>query len=236
MKKVVSFSFGRTSARLSVWAKRRFPDCDIVSMDTTAEHDATYDFGRKCNDHFNLDITVLQTVFTKEMRVGNDYKIIEPSEMKCSLEVYRNMINKYGEPYIGGMFCNDRMKMVPYKKYCNEKYGRGNYKTILGIRIDEPARFLGKELHGELKKLGYYDYQDLIEIYTTLKYDGVRGLHGWLCIPYGKNRTSKAYKAASKRLRNLDENIYYMAEFLDDEKQDVSDWWEEQEFNLEIPD
>lgn len=141
MKKVVSFSFGRTSARLSVWAKGRFPDCDIVSMDTTAEHEATYEFGRKCNDHFNLDMTVLQTVFTEEMGVGNDYNIVDPSEMRCSLDVYKGMIEKYGVPYIGGMFCNDRMKLVPYRKYCNDMAGE-TIKQYLGLGLMSQLDFL----------------------------------------------------------------------------------------------
>ena len=55
------------------------------------------------------------------------------------------MIQKYGVPYTGGMFCTDRMKLVPFTKYCNEKYGKGNCETWLGIRADEPKRLSKKK-------------------------------------------------------------------------------------------
>lgn len=235
MRKVVSFSLGRTSAKLSIWAKNRFEDCDVVCMDTTAEHPKSYEFGKNVNSYFNLDTVFLQTVFSDEIGVGNSYRVVDINSLKTDLSVYKGMVTKYGVPYIGGMFCNDRMKMVPYKKYCQEKYGRGNYETILGIRIDEPARYLGQAFYSELKKIGYDDYEDLIKIYETMKHDGVRGLHGWLLYPHGKSKTWKAYRAASKRIKNLDFKVLYMAEFLDDEKEDINSWWDEQPFNLDIP-
>lgn len=37
------------------------------------------------------------------------------------------MLEKYGTPYIGGQFCTDRLKVTPYKKYCDERFGKNNY-------------------------------------------------------------------------------------------------------------
>ena len=47
---VVSFSGGRTSAYLCSLIKKLHPNAVFVFMDTGAEHPATYDFVRQCNE------------------------------------------------------------------------------------------------------------------------------------------------------------------------------------------
>lgn len=236
MKKIISFSGGRTSAYLCYLMKLLFGDQVVfVFMDTGAEHPKTYDFIRKCNKHFGLDLVCLRLKINPELGKPNSYTVVDINDIKPDLQPWRDMLKKYGTPYNpGGAFCTDRLKLVPWTKYLNEKYGAGNYQTYLGIRHDEPKRFLGDALFFELKNLGYDDFYDLVCIYESLKTDGLSGLHGWLYHEHGKSKTQKAYKLARKRLKNIDPNVFYMAEFSEFEKQDVIDWWSYMPFDLEI--
>lgn len=143
MNKVNSFSFGATSAYLCHINK-----ADNVMMDTGAEDEETYIFGRKVNSHFNLNLTCLRGDFSKPLGQGVGFKIVDINSLKHDLKPYKEMMAKYGVPYTGGMFCTDRMKLQPYKKYCESVYGKNNknnnsYETWLGIRFDEPKRLVG---------------------------------------------------------------------------------------------
>lgn len=176
MKKVVSFSGGRTSAKAVLLALDEFgvENVSVVFMDTGAEHPNTYEFIKKLVDAFGVSVTCLRGDFSKPLGEGVGYKVVPLGDCKFDLVPFKEMIEKYGVPYIGGMFCTDRMKLKPYKKYCDDTFGKGNYETILGIRVDEP------------------------------------------------NRLSKK------------SGITYFAEFCDDEKQDIIEWWSNQFFDLEI--
>lgn len=177
MKKVVSFSGGRTSAYLCHLMKEKFgDDVEFVYMDTGAEHPKTYEFIRKVNSAFGLNLTCLRTKFNPELGKANSYEVVSIDDIKCDLKPWQEMMKKYGTPYNpGGAFCTDRMKLVPWTKYLNEKYGKGDYITYLGIRTDEPRRLKPRD------------------------------------------------------------GVVYMGDISDFDKQDVLDWWSEQDFDLEIP-
>lgn len=81
------------------------------------------------------------------------------------------MIAKYGVPYIGGMFCTDRMKLVPFNKYCKEKYGKGNYETWLGIRVDEPKRLSPKKGIRYMAEISDFEKDDVIDFWSEMPFD-----------------------------------------------------------------
>lgn len=147
MKKVVSFSGGRTSAYLCHLMIERFgkENVDFVYMDTGAEHPKTYDFIRNVNNHLGLDLTCLRGDFSRPLGQGVGYNVVSIDEINHDLVPFKQMMSKYGVPYIGGMFCTDRMKLKPFKKYCDDTYGKNNYETWLGIRADEPKRYFSEK-------------------------------------------------------------------------------------------
>ena len=156
-KQVVSFSGGRTSAYLCHLMKEKHgDDVDFVYCDTGAEHPETYEFLRKCNDHFDLNLTCIRVDINPELGKGNSFKVIDIDDCKQDLQPFKEMMNKYGTPYIHGAFCTDRMKTDPYKKYCDDKYGNDNYTTWLGMRIDEQRRLK----HLESKQINFIDLED----------------------------------------------------------------------------
>ena len=81
------------------------------------------------------------------------------------------MMQKYGVPYYGGAFCTDRMKLVPFKKYCDDTFGRGNYETWLGIRADEPNRLAQKDGIRYLAEISDFEKRDVLDWWSEQAFD-----------------------------------------------------------------
>lgn len=236
MKKVVSFSGGRTSAYLChlMIDKYGVENVDIVYMDTGFEHPLTYDFIRNCAKWLGTQITFLRGDFSLPIGSGVGYHIVGIDSIGCDGVPFIEMMKKYGTPYIGGMFCTDRMKLKPFKKYCDDKYGKGNYETWLGIRRDEPKRLWGdnpkatKSAYKQLSALGFDDYEMAV-LFTNLR-DGSEKLG------YVDNLSQLAIELMSSRLRSLSKDgLNYLSEVSEFEKEDVINFWSGQDFDLEIP-
>ena len=228
MKKVVSFSGGRTSAYLCKVMIDTFgrENVDFIYMDTGAEHPKTYEFIRKVNNEFNLNLTCLRTDFSSPLGAGNGFKVVDVNSIDTDLKSFSEMTYKYGVPYIGGMFCTDRMKLVPFTKYCQETYGRGNFETWLGIRADEPARVFGSKLYRSLKETIGLDDEDLIKMYSTNHLDREAFFVMEEC---------SEVKLFNEVCRRKTSGIRYMSEISEFEKEDVLNFWSEMPFDLDIP-
>ena len=96
-------------------------------MDTGAEHGNVCI--RKVNDEFKLKLCA----YRSPLGVGNGFWLTD--SIGPDLNPFKEMISKYGFLTLEECFCTDRMKLVPFTKYCQEK--SGNYETWLGIRSDE---------------------------------------------------------------------------------------------------
>lgn len=141
---VVSFSGGLTSAFLVhlMEQKRIHEGWNVyyVFMDTGAEHQATYDFIKEIVRRWGIDLVCIRPVIDPQLGVGVTYRVIGLDDLKPDLQPWKDMVSKYGLPTINTPRCTSRMKTEPHDKYCDERWGAGNYQTWLGIRIDEPAR------------------------------------------------------------------------------------------------
>lgn len=163
MINVVSFSGGRTSAYLVHLMREADPDTEFIFMDTGAEHPKTYEFIRNIVKNWKIKLTCLRVIPDPEMNKPSTYEILSTEKIGPDLEPWKRMLRKYGHPYVGGAFCTDRMKTVPFIKYCDEKFGRGNYTTWLGMRIDEPKRITPKPGIRYLAEISEFEKQDVIE-------------------------------------------------------------------------
>lgn len=143
----------------------------FIFMDTGFEHPKTYEFIRNVNKEFKLDLVCLRTDFTPALGKGNKYKIVGIDDICSDMQPFKDMMEKYGVPYIGGMFCTDRMKLVPFKKYCDENYGKGNYETWLGIRIDEPRRLRKKHGYRYLAEISGFEKDDILDFWKSQSFD-----------------------------------------------------------------
>lgn len=178
-KKVVSFSGGRTSAYLCKVMIDKFGkhNVDFIYMDTGAEHPKTYEFIRKVNDEFRLNLVCLRGDFTRPLGAGVGYNVVDIDSLKPDLKPFKGMLSKYGVPYIGGMFCTDRMKLKPFKKYCDDTYGKNNYQSWLGIRIDEPKRLTPKPFINYMAEISDFDKQDVLNYWSKMPFD--LGIDEW---------------------------------------------------------
>lgn len=226
MKKVVSFSGGRTSAYLCNLMIKNFgvENVDIVYMDTGFEHPETYKFIKACNDNLKLDITCLRGDFGNPLGAGVGYNVVSIDSILCDGMPFSEMMAKYGTPYTGGMFCTDRMKLKPFKKYCDGKYGKGGYETWLGIMADEMSRVYGSKINKRLQELGV-DSDTLIKMLR--------------CSEWDRRKYFVVGEGFEDKLRNdinnkLSSGIRYLAEISDFEKQDVLDFWKAMPFDLGI--
>ena len=234
MKKIVSFSGGRTSAYLCKLMIEKFgkENVDFVFMDTGAEHLKTYEFVRSVNDELGLGLICLRGDFSAPLGGGVGYNVVDISNIGPDLTPFKGMIKKYGVPYIGGMFCTDRMKLKPFKKYCDDTYGKGNYETWIGIRFDEPKRLIGdnpkKSLSAYklLKGDGFND-EEISCIYNEAM-ENIDVINQWKI----KETAKIAIRARISNLKK--DNINNMSQICDHEKQDVLNWWGKKSFDLKI--
>ena len=224
MNKVVSFSGGRTSAYLCKIMIDTYgrDNVDFIYMDTGAEHSKTYEFIRKVNDEFGLNLICLRGDFTRPLGDGVGYSVVDIESLKPDLLPFKAMISKYGVPYIGGMFCTDRMKLKPFKKYCDDTYGKNNYETWLGIRADELPRVFGAKLYKKMLELGY-ENERLASMYSM----DIESLSNELVQPHEDDIFHGILKRRGTGLR-------YMAEISDFDKQDVLNYWSKMSFDLHL--
>lgn len=240
MKTVVSFSGGRTSAYLCSLIKERMgDDVEFIFFNTGGEHPKTYDFIRKCNDQFNLNLTCLEVDINHDgmgKRHTNSYKIVDINSMHCDLAPFIETMAKYGRPSFGMASCTREMKSKVSKRYLDEKYGKGEYQVWLGIRADEPARFLSTPLVNKLSS--DLDYLDFKALFCDMRSNGgelgVSGIeiltrgsgHSWL-----DDAKEMSHDAFAKKKK---ESLHFLAELSDFDKHDVIQWWRSMPFDLEI--
>lgn len=190
MKNIVSFSGGRSSALLVYLMKKQHPDTDFVFMDTGAEHPKTYEFVKNVVKHFDINLTCLRVVVNPELGQENSYREITLDELTQDLQPFRDVCYKYGLPYLGGAFCTRSMKLEPFTRYCNNKYGKNNYQTWLGIRADDPNirvverrqqenKIMYRGNHSLVSIIAMYQNYSREEIFNTIR--GNRGFDSGSC-------------------------------------------------------
>jgi len=236
MIKVVSFSGGRTSAKLCHRMIKKFgrKRVKFIYMDTGLEHPKTYEFIKNVNKTFELNLTCLQADFSKPLNSPTAYTVVDIESLKTDFSIFRAMLAKYGVPYIGGMYCTSRLKTRPFKAYCKSIYG-DDYETWLGIRADEPARLIGGKNYIAAKKEIGCTPEMALDMYRDFKEHGVPGLSNHFVLSEKRER-----KVFDKIYKHLDQqridNKHHLADISDDEKWDINRFWESQLFDLEIND
>lgn len=206
MKNIASFSGGRSSAYMVYQLMQSHPDTDFIFLDTGAEHPKTYEFIKNIVKHWRIKLTCLRVVVNPELGSGNSYKIISLDELKQDLQPFRDVCHKYGTPYVQGAFCTRSMKLEPFARYCNEKYGKNNYQTWLGIRADEPKRLKPKAGYKYLAEISDFDKRDIINWWKSQPFDLEIPEHLGncvFCVKKGINKIALAARDEPKMAENF---------------------------------
>lgn len=239
MNHTASFSGGRTSATMKQLLIAHkvlglIDDIEYIFMDTGAEHPKTYDFIRACVKYFGIKLTVLQGDFNQPIGTGHSYKVVSVDDLKYDMlnGPFMSMMTKYGVPTVASAWCTSRMKEEVYQKYCDDKYGKGNYTTWLGIRADEVPRLVGNAARRDqstylnLRDDGYDD-DDQLELFLAIK-SGEKTISDY-------PMSERSEKLLNKRMRKISaQNLNFLAEITDYDKQDILSIWRNMPFDLQI--
>jgi hypothetical protein len=181
MNHVVSFSGGRTSAYLVYLIEQMRKSgqwtepVEYIFMDTGAEHPKTYEFIKKCVEHFGIQLTCLHGYFNQPVGVGNTYKVVSIDDCKHDMVngPFSQLMRKYGAPTVMSAWCTSRMKEETHDKYCNDKYGKGNFTTWLGIRADEQSRLrIGKNPRLRyMAEITDFEKDDVLDFWAGMPFD-----------------------------------------------------------------
>lgn len=243
---VINFSGGRTSARLICEIERLRKSgewtapVEYLFADTQAEDPKTYEFIRNFVKHTGISLTCIRAEISSELGVGTTYRIINIDEIGCTLDVWRDMLAAYSSPFNpGGGFCTDMLKSIPSDKYCDEKYGKGNYFKWIGYRADEAKRAWGHEIYSSLLKIGLNQDDSLDLMISCMSSNDVNQIaFDTVCDTIDAFNPEKTSKLADKIIAKVGKikkaGFRFMFELLDDEKEDVKDFWREMPFDLEI--
>ena len=135
-------SAGYSSVYMALKIKEWYPNHNIIyaMANTSKEHHESIEFMNKCDNHFNLNITWIESKINKEKRKGTDFNIVSYEDLKLNGELFEDGIKKYGIPCKINKWCNRELKLVPLKKYADSIFGLNNYSIAVGIRADEIDR------------------------------------------------------------------------------------------------
>lgn len=197
LAQVVSFSGGRTSAYLVHLIKTLGMNTTYIFMDTGAEHPETYKFIRNVVQHWGIDLICLRVEYNPELGKGNDYDILGVDDIGPDYGPWVGMLKKYGCPSVESPYCTSRMKTEPHDKYCNDRFGKGNYVTWLGIRADEPKRLKPRQGVRYLAEISDFDKTDVLEWWKEQPFNlGIEEHLGncVFCIKKGLNKVALAAK------------------------------------------
>lgn len=228
MKHVVSFSGGRTSGYLVyLMEKKRIEenlDVEYIFMDTGAEHPETYKFVKNIVKFFNIDLICLQAVVSPDLGDGIRCKVVDKNNLKWDLSLFKQILKKHGNFTVNRPYCTARLKTQVFDDYCKKTYGKGNFKTWIGIRADEPKR-LPKEItekstnHQVIKsKLNYlaeisdFTKGDVTEWWSKQLFDlGIAGDQHLgnciFCIKKGANKIALAARDEPEKFKEWNEMV-----------------------------
>nr|PMK30642.1 hypothetical protein BCU03_09500 [Vibrio breoganii] len=240
MKTLVSLSGGKTSATLiETFGK----DADYIFMNTGFEHPKTYEFLRNLKSHYGVNIICLEPIVHFGVRKSNTYKIIDVDDAKLNPFIMIQHVQKYGGFTFKLSNCSERIKTRVIESYVKENYEKKEipFRQVIGFRVDEQKRMLGRKAYKLIRALGYTAddvvsfKQHWVQIFresgaAELEYD-IRSR-----FPIPPADIDLTVRSIVQKVKYLSRySIEYMAEHSDFDKQDVADFWSDMPFTLDIP-
>lgn len=242
---VVNISGGRTSGLLTHIMKEHCEKSgepvEFLFCDTGAEHPKTYEFLRNIAKNFGIQITCLRPVFSTELGKGVEPMVLSIDDVGYDLSIFKSMMESYGAPFNpGGGFCTDRLKTTIADKYCDGKYGKGNYHKWIGYRIDEAKRAWGHVLYSKLVKFGFDSESSGDLMVEAMSQDGLNGFFeqrlGVSLDMFGDDKHGEFIEKLKQKMKVIKKKGFrFMFEVTDTDKRGVKRWWSKQDFDLDIP-
>jgi len=239
-KMVVSFSGGKTSAYMAVklielWG--HVYDFVFIFANTGLEDEETLIFVNRCDVEFGLNVVWVEAVVNPVHMKGITHKTVSFETASRNGEPFEAHIAKSGIPNANKPQCSDRLKALVIEHY-KRTHGLTGLPHALGMRCDEMNRVLSAKKRKVLELVGLDAHNwwqqdkdcrvmlldsvsDNIEI-TSMLTDKPKQFMSTIKSLYCHNAYNLIYPLADE---------YHNMQC---DKQDVSSFWEEQSFTLNL--
>jgi 3'-phosphoadenosine 5'-phosphosulfate sulfotransferase (PAPS reductase)/FAD synthetase len=197
-KLLIEFSGGRSSGfmtRMLLSFYREKYEMVVCFANTGEENEETLQFVNNCDKNFGFKTVWLEAVFGEKNK-PTTFKEVTFETATRGAGLFENMCAKYGLPNVNYKHCTRELKLHPIHAYVKSLgWVRKEYKTAIGIRVDEPRRYK-KEI----------------------------------------NKTPELFNeiALKEKKECWQKVVHPMVTMFPVTKVDVSDWWEDQSFNLDL--
>ncbi len=186
MKKAIicSFSGGRTSAYMSMLMKEQYKDSEdeliFIFANTGKEREETLDFVNWCDKTFKLNLVWVEANVHHNERKSTSHNIVDYKTASRNGEPFKEIIKKYGISNQAFPHCTRELKQNPIASYIKSLgFSKKDYKTAIGIRIDESRRM------GAKKEIIYPLYEESIKTGLAINNIFIRNFWSNQCFGLG---------------------------------------------------
>jgi len=199
----LSFSGGRTSAFMSIWAKQHLAethDLRFVFANTGAEHEDTLRFANEVDIRYGLGLVWVEAVVHPGQKKSSTHRVVTYKTASRMGEPFDAACQKYGLPNQVFKFCTRELKVNPINSFIRTSgWAKGTYKTAIGIRSDETRRVSktadAQDILYPLVDLIPTDKQDVLEFFENFDWD--------LRIPEHQGNCVTCFKKSDRKLNTL---------------------------------
>jgi hypothetical protein len=161
---LVAISGGRSSAMMSylIHHTEKYKKFNVVYCfaNTGMERPETIEFLKNIEKYWNLEIVKIEGVYSEQMGIGVDYKIVEWDELSMDAKPFEGAIKHLNKGTFDGLpnsaspYCSKYLKTLPSKKLGDAIYGLNNYQLALGYRAEDmPKRISWAEIKADTKRI-----------------------------------------------------------------------------------
>lgn len=144
---MVTVSGGRSSGKAArhIQKSEKYKDFKKVYVfcNTGQERVETINLLKNIVKYWEIDLIIIEGVYSLEMGVGVSYKIVNFHTMSMNSEPFEQMIAHKNKGVFDGLpnqdapYCSENLKTLPAKKLCDNLFGVNNYLKVIGYRKED---------------------------------------------------------------------------------------------------
>ena len=230
---VASVSGGETSMMMAKKLKDDGHNVTCIFSNVGLENDETLDFVHECDQAFGLGVIWVEAVTNQQKNKGVTHRVTNYenafrfSQYRHPDHPYHAHVRKNGIPNRVFKQCSDRLKEHAIEHYKKMHLLKGLPHAI-GIRSDESHRAMPSDVQKILKECNVEPHHFRNSGLKRLEYIQSNPLYRFLTAKEKARLTAYCKKLSKYNL------IYPMCDWFDLDKQDVRDFWDEQDFQLQL--
>lgn len=153
---MVTVSGGRGSARMArhIQTNKKYKDYNklYVFANTGQERIETINFLKNIVKYWGIELNIVEAVGSEIMGVGIDYKLVDFDTLNMDSKPFQEVIKHKNKGIFEGLsnsaapYCQENLKTIPCKKFCDKIFGVNNYIKSIGYRKEDiPKRITFSE-------------------------------------------------------------------------------------------